>query len=385
MTYYAHIRDDGQVQTVAEHLEGTARRSAQFAAAFGEERRGALLGMAHDIGKNSSAFQHRLHGGPKVDHATAGALECMQIQEPFAGCCVAGHHGGLPNWGNPTDMPGDGTLIGRLRKGKAGIPVYEWTGTLDSGIPAPDMKDMFSQSLWVRMLYSCLVDADYLDTESFMSPRERPEYDSLPELLQRLQDYIAPWFPAQNQLNEYRCQILRRCLDAASSPRGIYSLTVPTGSGKTVSSLAFALKHAVENGLERIIYVIPYTSIIEQNAKVFREILGAQNVVEHHCNAQLDNDEECSKQNLHQRLASENWDAPVIVTTAVQFFESLYSNLPSKCRKLHNIANSVVIFDEAQMIPGSQLKPCVGVIANLVAHFRATRFCVLRHSQFWRI
>lgn len=372
MMYYAHIKENGEVQTVDEHLEGTARRSAHFAAAFGEERRGALLGMAHDIGKNASAFQRRLNGGPKVDHATAGALECMQIREPFAGYCVAGHHGGLPNWGNSTDMPGDGTFIGRLRKGKAGIPAYEWKGTLESGIPMPNMQDMFSQSLWTRMLYSCLVDADYLDTEAFMSPAERPEYDSLPELLQRLNAYIAPWFPAKNQLNEYRCQILSRCLDTASSPRGIYSLTVPTGSGKTVSSLAFALRHAVENGLERVIYVIPYTSIIEQNAKVFRDILGDRNVIEHHCNAQFDGDEECSRQNLRQRLASENWDAPVIVTTAVQFFESLYSNLPSKCRKLHNIANSVIIFDEAQMIPGSQLKPCVGVIANLVAHFRAT-------------
>lgn len=161
-------------------------------------------------------------------------------------------------------------------------------------------------------------------------------------------------------------------MDVASSPRGMYSLTVPTGGGKTVASLAFALKHAVENGLERIIYVIPYTSIIEQNAKVFRDILGDRNVIEHHCNAQFDNDEELSEQNRRQRLASENWDAPIIVTTAVQFFESLYSNLPSRCRKLHSIANSVIIFDEAQMIPGSQLKPCVGVMANLVAHFRST-------------
>lgn len=370
--YYAHIKENGEVQTVDEHLEGTARRSAQFAAVFGEERRGALLGMAHDIGKNSSAFQRRLNGGPKVDHATAGTVECMKIRELFAGCCVAGHHGGLPNFGNPHDLAGEPTLIGRVKKWEQGKPQYEWTGQLETGIPMPKLKDIYAQSFWVRMLYSCLVDADYLDTEAFMSPVERPEYDSLPELLQRLNAYIDPWFPAKNQLNEYRCQILKQCLDTASSPRGLYSLTVPTGGGKTVASLAFALKHAVENGMDRVIYVIPYTSIIEQNAQVFRDILGERNVLEHHCNAQFDSDEECSEQNLRQRLASENWDAPVVVTTAVQFFESLYSNLPSKCRKLHNIANSVIIFDEAQMIPGSQLKPCVGVIANLVANFRAT-------------
>lgn len=370
--YYAHIREDGAAQTVDEHLEGTAMRSAEFAAAFHEEKRGALLGMAHDIGKNSPAFQRRLQGGPKLDHATAGAIECVKIGEQLSACCVAGHHGGLPNFGNRTDTATDATFVGRIRRGMQCSLQYEWGGKLETGIPMPHMRDMFSQSLWTRMLYSCLVDADYLDTESFMSTVNRPEYDSLPELLRRLNDYIKPWFPAKSQLNEYRCQILNRCLDAASLPRGVYSLTVPTGSGKTVSSLAFALKHAVENGLDRVIYVIPYTSIIEQNAKVFRAILGEQNVIEHHCNAQFDRDDELSERNLRQHLATENWDAPVIVTTAVQFFESLYSNLPSKCRKLHNVANSVVIFDEAQMIPGSQLKPCVGVIANLVAHFRAT-------------
>lgn len=372
MIYYAHIREDGASQTVEDHLSGTAMGSRQFAAAFDQARRGALLGMAHDIGKNSPGFQRRLNGGPKVDHATAGAVECMKIGETLAGCCVAGHHGGLPNFGNQTDLPGESTFIGRVKKWHQQKPQYEWNGQLETGIPSPGLKDLYAQSFLTRMLYSCLVDADYLDTEAFMTPAVRSGYDPLPVLLQRLNDYIRPWFPAKNQLNEYRCQILNRCLDAASSPRGLYSLTVPTGGGKTVASLAFALKHAVENGMDRVIYVIPYTSIIEQNAKVFRDILGKQNVLEHHCNAQFDTGDELSPQNLQQRLASENWDAPVVVTTAVQFFESLYSNLPSKCRKLHNMANSVIIFDEAQMIPGSQLKPCVGAIANLVAHFRAT-------------
>lgn len=371
--YYAHIREDGAVQSVSEHLIGTAMRSEKFAAAFAEEKRGALLGMAHDIGKNSLEFQRRLAGGPKVDHATAGALECEKVGELLAGCCVIGHHGGLPNYGNRRDSAGDPTYVGRMKKGKAnGIPQYEWGGKLEKGLPLPKFRDSFTLSFWLRMLYSCLVDADYLDTEAFMNQTVRPQYDSLPELLQRLNTHIAPWFPAKNQLNEYRCRILNQCLDAASAPRGVFSLTVPTGGGKTVSSLAFALKHAVENGMERVIYVIPYTSIIEQNANVFRKILGEKNVIEHHCGAQYDGDEDASEAKLRQRLASENWDAPVIVTTAVQFFESLYSNLPSKCRKLHNIVNSVIVLDEAQMIPGSHLKPCVGAIATLVSHFRAT-------------
>lgn len=370
--YYAHIRDDGSLQTVSEHLQGTAMRSAKFAAAFGEEKRGALLGLAHDIGKNSSEFQKRLKNGPKVDHATAGALECIEIGEQYAGACVIGHHGGLLNYGNRTDTVGIPTYIGRIKKGKQGIPQYDCNVKLEKGIPMPTLRDGYELSMWVRMLYSCLVDADYLDTEAFMKQERSYEYDKLPELLKRLNSYISPWFPGNTPLNVCRCEVLRQCMDAASSQKGVYSLTVPTGGGKTVASLAFALNHAVVHNMERIIYVIPYTSIIEQNARVFREILGDRNVIEHHCNVDFDLDEEVSNEKAHQRLATENWDAPVIVTTAVQFFESLYANKPSKCRKLHNIANSVIIFDEAQMIPGAQLKPCVGAIASMVANFQAT-------------
>ena len=200
----------------------------------------------------------------------------------------------------------------------------------------------------------------------------RKGYDPLPVLLERLNSYTRAWFPPQTELNRSRCEILEQCLAAAVRPRGVFTLTVPTGGGKTVASLAFALKHAVENGLDRVIYVIPYTSIIEQNAAVFRSILGSSNVVEHHSGVRLDDEGETGRDNLFQRLAAENWDAPVIVTTAVQFFESLYANRPSQCRKLHNMANSVIVFDEAQMIPTCHLKPCVGAIANLTAHFRSS-------------
>lgn len=374
MMYYAHIREDGTKQTVEEHLNGTAERCASFAAAFGEEARGKLLGYAHDIGKCSLEFQKRLLGGPKVDHATAGALECAKAGEDLAGCCVVGHHSGLPDYGNlKGDYPGAPTCIGRLKKGlTGGIPACHWGGTLPPPGKLPIFQDRFTQSLWTRMLYSCLVDADYLDTEAFMTETHRGGYDSLPVLLDRLNAYIEPWFPGKTELNQNRCNILSQCLKSSVLPRGVYSLTVPTGGGKTVSSLAFALKHAVENGLDRVIYVIPYTSIIEQNAAVFRRILGENNVVEHHSGIQFDDEDETNQHNLFQRLASENWDAPVIVTTAVQFFESLYSNRSSQCRKLHNMANSVIIFDEAQMLPTCHLKPCVGAIANLAASFRST-------------
>ena len=374
--YYAHIRGDGTKQTVEEHLNGTGERCAIFASAFGEEKRGKLLGQAHDIGKCSEAFQNRLLGGQKVDHATAGALECAKIREDEAACCILGHHGGLPDFGNPrTDYPGIPTCVGRIKNGKnGGIPSYRWEGTLPAPGKKPPFPDSYALSMWMRMLYSCLVDADYLDTEAFMAevPPERQLYDSLPVLLERLENHVRPWFPGTTELNQNRCAILSQCQEKASQPRGIYFLTVPTGGGKTVSSLAFALKHAVENHMQRVIYVIPYTSIIEQNAAVFRKILGDNNVVEHHSGISFDEDGETSRENRYQRLAAENWDAPVIVTTAVQFFESLYANRPSKCRKLHNIANSVVIFDEAQMLPNCHLLPCVGAMASLVSQFRST-------------
>ena len=375
--FFAHIAEGNRTQTVKDHLLGTAQRSAAFAAEFGAADFGRLVGQAHDIGKASRNFQKRLNGGPKVDHATAGAIECARIDALMSACCVVGHHGGLPDFGNlVADQPGDPTFVGRLKRGiEGGIPPYTWKDRLPTVPPEPDFQnDDYLRALWTRMLYSCLVDADYLDTEEFMSGGSirRGEYDSLPVLLDRLEQHIAGYFPPQNELNRSRCQILKSCMDAGSGPKGIYTLTVPTGGGKTVASLAYALRHAVKNNMRRIIYVIPYTSIIEQNAEVFRQILGDQNVVEHHSGAAFDSEEETNDTKSRQRLAAENWDAPVIVTTAVQFFESLYSNRPSKCRKLHNIANSVIIFDEAQMLPTPHLRPCVGVISNLVAHFEAT-------------
>lgn len=155
----------------------------------------------------------------------------------------------------------------------------------------------------------------------------------------------------KTELNRLRCKMLNACMDAGSKPKGIYTLTVPTGGGKTVASLAFALRHAVTHGMKRVIYVIPYTSIIEQNAEVFRNILGGGNVLEHHSGVEFDLSDGASPEEIRRALASENWDMPLVVTTAARFFDSLYANRSSKCRKLHSLANSVIIFDEAQMLP----------------------------------
>ena len=203
--YYAHILPDGTPQTVEDHLNGTAVRCAAFAAKFGEENRGRLLGYSHDIGKYSEEFRRRLLGGPKVDHATAGALECAKAGEDLLACCVVGHHGGLPDFGNlRVDYAGAPTCVGRLKKGQSGeIPACSWKGVLPKPGEKPDFPDAFTLSIWTRMLYSCLVDADYLDTEAFMSGNrvDRGGYDPLPALLERLYAYIRPWFPASSELN----------------------------------------------------------------------------------------------------------------------------------------------------------------------------------------
>ena len=377
--WLAHIAEGNRTQLVEDHLNNTANMCASFAAAFGAEDQGRLIGVAHDVGKCSPEFQRRLHGGQIVDHASAGALECVKTDPSavWAACCVAGHHGGLPDVGNMiNDTPDDPTLFGRLKKACAGkIPAYEMPVALNAAVsPEGYGHSGLDDSFIIRMLYSCLVDADFLDTECFMSGGTvvRGGGDAPPVLLDMLNHYTEQWRAPENEINRKRCGILKACIERGGEHKGIYTLTVPTGGGKTIASMAFALNHAVKNSMDRVIYVIPYTSIIEQTASVFRGIFGEKNVIEHHSNASYEIDENGSTEQYRQIKATENWDAPIIVTTAVQFFESLYANKPSKCRKLHNIANSVIIFDEAQMLPTAHLRPCVAAIAELVAHFRST-------------
>lgn len=365
-------------QSIEAHLKGTGELAETFAAEFGAAANGKLCGLAHDIGKYSDEFQLRLRGGKKVDHATAGAIECFKIKAAFEAVCVIGHHSGLPNVGHKdADTTESQTFFGRkLRAEQGGIPDYRknWNGHI--ALPQDYFRPSgrgFATAFYIRMLYSCLVDADYIDTETFMNgDAGRGNYEPLSALCDKLTAYISKWNNPTRKIDILRQKILNSCIEKASAPRGIFSLTVPTGGGKTVASMAFALNHAAANSMKRIIYVIPYTSIIEQNAKVFRDILGQENVVEHHSQVSYELSENADELEYRSALATENWDAPVIVTTAVQFFESLYANRSSKCRKLHNIANSVIIFDEAQMIPSNNLRPCVAAIAELVRAYNAT-------------
>ncbi|SCJ40435.1 CRISPR-associated helicase Cas3 [uncultured Clostridium sp.] len=379
-TYLAHVAQDGRLQTVHQHLVGTAALCRAFSSPWGAGDQGEWLGLLHDIGKYSQAFQKRLlNNGPRVDHATAGAYESAMRRQMMAAFCIAGHHTGLPDGGSRTDLEG-ATLMARLNRAKGGElePYTPWSEEITiphADLPAFILQDRLAAAFYTRMLYSCLVDADFLDTEAFMAEEEvlRGGGEDMPALEKKLERYIAPWFPPKGALNRQRCAILRACMEGGEGSRpGLFSLTVPTGGGKTVASLAFALKHARANGLKRIVYVIPYTSIIEQTSAVFRNILGEENVLEHHSGVLYDLGEEAQPETMRMARATENWDLPVVVTTAVQFFESLYASRSSKCRKLHNLSQSVIIFDEAQMLPISYLRPCVQAIAQLIAHYGAS-------------
>ena len=390
--YYAHTDETDKKnnwQLLRTHLTGVAHRAASFAAPFAAEELALAAGLLHDLGKYSLEFQSRLEGeNIRVDHSTAGAQEAEKIYGRALGrilaYVVAGHHAGLQDYGSPAD---ESSLAARLNK--EDIPNYG--AYLGEPLQWPDLRSFhlslntipeqegFSMAFFIRMLYSCLVDADFLDTEKYCQPQKsaaRGGYPNLHQMRQQLAHYLegiitrAP----ETTINKARSAILEQCRKKANLPPGIFTLTVPTGGGKTLSSLTFALEHALCHRLKRIIYVIPFTTIIEQNAQVFRTAVGEEGVIEHHSNFQYPEEKEVgwSQTGAKMRLATENWDAPLVVTTNVQFFESLFANRVSKCRRLHNIAQSVVILDEAQMIPTGYLRPSLAALVELVQNYGAT-------------
>lgn len=383
MEYYAHKSEDGsKTQTVKQHLDGVASIAEAFAKVFHAEDLGYLTGQLHDIGKYSTEFQDRLfREGYRVDHSTAGAQELNKngvfLPSEY---CIAGHHAGLPDGGTKADTSEDATLYGRLKKQhlpdymayKADISIENLKKERKGNPPLQITGNGgFTLSFFIRMLYSCLVDADFLDTEAFMSGGEikRGVDTDIKGLYQIYHKYIEKFANPSGILNQARNHILQQCIKYGGYEKGLYSLTVATGGGKTLASLAFALEQVKHRGMERIIYIIPYTSIIEQTADVFRDIFGEAAVLEHHMGVQYEDEREIT---YRQKLATENWDAPFIVTTNVQFFESIFANRSSQCRKLHNIANSVLIFDEAQMLPLPYLKPCIYAITELLKNYGCT-------------
>lgn len=391
--YLAHVRqnEDGsfEIHDLEDHLRAVADLTGEFASTFGATDWASLAGLWHDLGKYSSAFQSHIAKGSgydpeahveggqgRVNHSSAGALHAVKKlggKGRLLAYLIAGHHAGLPDW--HSDEHALASLSQRLEDGQhlqAISNVIVPSDVLHPGI-TPATRPLGGEAglaLWLRMLFSCLVDGDFLDTERFMDgekAQSRGQFCSIGELLDTFDKHMAQLTAdaTPTYVNRVRAEVLRQCRERASRTPGIFSLTVPTGGGKTLSSLAFALRHAVQHNKRRIIYVIPYTSIIEQTAQIFRDIFHDK-VVEHHSN--LDPEKETAK----SRLATENWDAPVIVTTNVQFFESLFAARTSSCRKLHNIVNSVVVLDEAQLLNPELLQPILDTINLLARHYGVT-------------
>ena len=389
--YIAHVRENGSgwsSHALNAHLAGVSALAGCFARNLGEDW-ARLAGLWHDLGKYAPQFQSMIRResgydpeeqvvpGPR-NHSTAGALHAID-QLGNAGrllaYLIAGHHAGLPDWHG--DNNAAAALNQRLqdRQHLERLPLADIPESIllpgvkpTSRMPGDnDAERQLGAHLWLRMLFSCLVDADFLDTEAFMSPeqaakRENEEIDET--LLNRFEAHMRDKFGAapDTPVNRVRADVLRQCRNKASYPPGLFSLTVPTGGGKTLASMALALHHAQAYGKRRIIYAIPFTSIIEQTAKTYRAIF-ADAVIEHH--SSLDPERE----SIQSRLATENWAAPIVVTTNVQLFESLFAAKTSRCRKLHNLTNSVIVLDEAQTLPPELLQPCLDMLNLLTKHY----------------
>lgn len=394
---------------LAAHLQSVAGMAAGFSETFEPavvtKRWAYLAGLWHDLGKYRPGFQRYLllsdnpdaHiegkvGGREKTHSAAGALWAMHklgeahgsngaLAARVLAYLIASHHAGLYDW--------DGGLKERLEEADCQTELQEALAAsppesiLNHGDFVPGLNQIpggpAGFALWVRMLFSCLVDADFLDTEAHFDagkPARREGFPALDQMLAAFDAHMAAKAAhvastSASPVNTLRADILRQCREKAALLPGFFSLTVPTGGGKTLSSLAFALKHAQAHGKRRVIYAIPYTSIIEQTADVFREAfkaLGDEVLIEHHSQADAAEKDETAR----SRLACENWDAPLVVTTNVQLFESLFAAKTSRCRKLHNLVGSVIVLDEAQQLPPEFLNPILGTLKLLVKHYGVT-------------
>ena len=380
----AHVADGGRAHLLVDHLRGVAALASEFGARFESADHSRLSGLWHDLGKYAGNFQKMIReangleahiegdvSGPR-DHSTAGAIharECLGPQSLAIAFAIAGHHAGLDDFENLEQR----LKLKRERYDSAlrGGALREILDERAGVIPAKFARKRHLLELWTRFVFSALCDADFLDTEKFFDAKRtdaRAGWPAISDLRARLDahlDKIEAHTPA-SEVNRVRREVLRACREAASSAPGAFSLTVPTGGGKTLAAMAFALAHAERHRLERVIVAIPFTSIIEQSAEAYRRGLGDGAVLEHHSAI------EPERETARSRVAVENWDAPIVVTSNVQLFESLLANRPSACRKLHRIAKSVIVMDEAQALPPGMLAPTLDVLGALVRDFGAS-------------
>ena len=390
MNIIAHKSKDGREQSLQEHGQNVAKMAASFAAPFGGEKFAERIGVSHDAGKNTVGFQQYIQApdkNAKSPHAIiAAALNC-QANDVLSAVITEGHHSGLHNvLDTITNVR---AAFAERSQDIATAREHFSTDAINQIEIIPEFarkNKVFGQYAFTKMEFSCLTDADYQDTERFMrgySPRSY-NYDSFSGIYNMFRKHIQPWIDKDNkmvgennqqltkneEINHMRTQMMLQCLNAGSNSRkgDIRTLSIPTGGSKTLSSFAYAIAAAKKDtSIKRIIVVIPFNTITTQTASVLRGIVGEKNILENHFGF----DFEDSKQGKLLQYASENWDIPIVVTTNVQFFESFFSNKPSKSRKLHNIADSVIIFDEVQQLPVKYLKPCIKCIESLAANFGA--------------
>ena len=351
-----------------------------FAEKLGVQQFGYVAGLLHDIGKYSPEFQsyiteQKSHRGP--DHSSAGAILSLETCEILA-LPLAGHHAGLADLVDLRqrikNKSQDLRVLNSIQTAQQATEFLKFIPTIEKYLPTQVRTKNTSLEFFVRMLFSCLVDADYSDTESFCNPNKYLSRRFMDDSIRSLYDVFAAAYSRKfgsvesTDLNKARKEIFNYCLQAATCKPGIFRLTVPTGGGKTLASMGFALLHAVKNNHDRVIVAIPYTSIIEQTVDDYRSIFGRDRVLEHHSAVEIDTKD----YKVPIWLAADNWDARIIVTTTVQLFESLFSNRPSKCRKIHNIARSVLILDEVQTLPLHLLAPILDVLQELVDYYRTT-------------
>jgi len=404
---YAHSRNKAGIKhRLSDHLSSVSKLAGEFLSNTTLADEAALAGLLHDLGKYGDLFQARLKGEEKgIDHWSSGAWLALEYKAAAAALAVQGHHIGLQNLSkdyfkslDPKQLAISHPLQLRLSEINPGILKSRLSADrieprIGNSLFRNELKSTVGSMLDVRMIFSALADADFLDTEAhFNGTSEGKQYRQLgPELqaecalkllLQNIKEVQARTQAAQ-KVTKVRSSLLNNCLKAADSATGLFTLTAPTGSGKTLAMLAFALKHAIEQEAEkklrRIVIVLPYLSIIEQTASIYRSIFEAQfgrhYVLEHHSLAEVrgketESDSEGQSGELEsvervRRLLAENWDAPIIVTTSVQILESLFSNRPSACRKLHRLTRSVILFDEVQTLPASLAVPTLAALSHL--------------------
>jgi len=387
---YAHTPNDkGNWHGLGDHLEEVASYAKQFADKFHAGDLAYWIGLWHDLGKSNPEFQnyleacHRDEKHEKVPHAVWGAVLAYRLLSRSPeddrwkeiALTIAGHHGRIAQPGSLSQR-----LEGHAQSNQV---IFQRVIEYVKRLPPPPKVILpeltrTQRELFIRMVFSALVDADYLSTEKHFKENQyilRHKQQGIKHLWDRFtvnQSELMSSVNVTTVINQVRKEVYEFCLKVATTSPGIYRMTVPTGGGKTRSGLAFALKHAVENEMDRVIFAIPYTSIIDQTAREYRKILGVDAVLEHHSQVNIPADENQDAIHITSRLAHENWDAPLIVTTTVQLFESLFSNRPGKVRKLHNITRSVIVLDEVQTLPPGLLAPTLDVLRELVERYRVS-------------